>query len=57
MFDRSIAADYSYHPDSPSLNIQTNEVTISAWIKLNKNLHEFENLYPTLIMKRPWNIG
>lgn len=56
MFDASISDDYMHHADSDSLNILTNEVTISGWFKLNKSLDNFVDTYPQFLMKRPFNI-
>jgi hypothetical protein len=56
MFDESIADNFTYHIDSPSLDIKTNEVTIAGWLKLNKNIQDFVNTYPTFLMIRPFNV-
>lgn len=48
---------YITAPDSPSLNIQGNQVTMSAWFKPSVDVSAMNNTYPTLIAKRPWQVG
>lgn len=44
-------------PNSASLDISSNQFTISAWFYPNVDVKSMTNLYPVLIIKRPWLVG
>jgi len=50
-------SDFIQSKDWPSLDISTNEVTISVWYKLDKDLSQMYYNWPNLIAKRPNHIG
>ena len=44
-------------PDSTTLNILENSVTISGWFNPNVNIADAASRFPILLIKRPWNVG
>ena len=42
--------------DSNSLDIDTNEFTITWWYRLDRELSQMNSLYPILLIKRPWHV-